>query len=246
VAKSKVGQALAKHNRGVLINSGTEKLGAGKKLTAQEMAAIDAAAVEKEKLHDLPYMQRMPKHEFCKRFGGDFVTYINWRKRNGFPWGVRAEDGEGWDYDSDFVDALAALAWLRDYVARSHGGTRDPSAAEHPKLDRLATAKAEMAEMQLLVMKGELIHLDDAKKDQAHFAGVVRSFVEMLPREHQEIWSDMVQELAQGWRVKLDGGDKSSGASRTAKGSGAKQPTKAPAVSRGVRGKVRQARDRAV
>jgi hypothetical protein len=247
VAKSLEAAAAIEHNRAALIKSANANAAAGKKISGQEIRAIEKDEEERNKLRDLPYMRRMPKGEFCKRFGGKHKTYLEWRDAYGFPWGIPSDDpAGGFDYGSGYVDALGALEWFRNFLAEYRRGKGDPSADKHPRIDRLAEAKAEMAEMQVAVMRGELIHVEDAKKDQNQLIAAVRAFVETLPREAQDVWQDMILELAGGWRIEIDGIDKRNGSPGAPKKPPRGKSSAPAALPRRVRGKVRKARDGAV
>lgn len=232
-------ETLEAHNRDVLILTAKEKLSAGKKLTKQEIAAVEAAEKEKQRGHDLPYMRRMPKGEYIERFGGNNQSYINWRQRYGFPWPDR----------SDTVDAIACLCWYRDYFAESAGKALAPADNGAPvgAEARYRDAKAAMAEVQLKALLGEYLHADDVKADEATLLATVRGFVEGLPRQYQEEWTDLISEVAAKWQVAIDAGIAVNG--RGPANAEAPLPRKsAPAKDAHpprVRGAVRKARNRA-
>jgi hypothetical protein len=231
--------ALEKHNRDVLILEAQAKLAAGKKLTRQQITAVEAAEAEKRKAHDLPYMEAMPKGEFVERFGGTFLVYINWRKRYGFPW---PEDR------SATVNVLEVLKWFRDWLAANPNQTLEGQAAADDRpadaSDRLHAAKAQMAELQLKTMLGDYVHVDDARADQSQLWSTFRGFVETLPRKHQDEWAERVAELGVEWGVVVDARTTDGGRPAKAPPPRVGKPnTKADAKPRGIRGAVRKTRN---
>lgn len=140
------------HNKSLLIKSAQEKLRNGKRLTKQEIAAVDDAQNEQAKARDLPYMRRMPKKDFIELFGGSSKVYIEWHKRWGFPWDPRRAH----------VDAIEALAWYRQFVADGPDTPRTPADDDAQRLKR---AQADKAELELDLLRGDVIRVEELLPD---------------------------------------------------------------------------------
>lgn len=154
-----------------LVESAREKQRAGKTPTTAEIRAVDEAQTAANRRRDLPYLERMPKREFIAQFGGSSKVYLEWHRDRGFPW----SPGE------DYVDAMAAIRWLREAVAGGHAISDEQDHAA-----RLKKAQADKAELELERMRGQLVDVDEILIDVGRVGAKLREGIEQLDVAGQE------------------------------------------------------------
>ncbi len=184
-------ERLELHNKALLIQSAQSKLRDGRRLTKQEIKAVEDADNAKKREHDLPFMRRMPKGEYIERFGGSSKVYIEWSRRWGFPW----PDGE------KHVNALEILCWYREHVANgSESATVDPD--DHSA--RLKRAQADREELRLARDRAELLHVSEVEEDFRLWAGKIAEAIDALgaiSKDAQQVMLDALDGVMQEFGI---------------------------------------------
>lgn len=179
-----VSDTLQRHNDRVLLESAQRKLKEGKKLSREERLTVSRVEASRASAAAMPYLTAMPKGAFLELFGGSSKVYIDWRKRDGFPWPI----------DKDVVDVIAIVRWCRQRTVdvNTSAGRDD---ADHDQ--RLKAAKADLAELELAKRRGEVVTLADLLADVGMFGDKMREGIELIGRLNPECQQIMMAKVTE-------------------------------------------------
>lgn len=169
--KKSAAEKLREHNLAKLVTSAETKAKAGQQLSTAEINAVEQAQLQSNRRRDLPYLERMPKREFIATFGGSSKVYLDWHRERGFPWVP----------NEDYVDAIAAMRWMREAAAGQHETTPEKLHAA-----RLKKAQADKAELELDRLRGKLVEVDEILVDVGRVGAKLREGIEELEPEDQK------------------------------------------------------------
>ena len=221
------------HNKALLIESAQGKLANGRRLTKQEIKAVEDADNEKKRANDLPFMRRLPKKEYIERFGGSNRVYLEWERRWGFPW----NEGER------HVNALEILCWYRAHVA---GGTESTTVDPDDHAMRLKKAQADREELRLARDRGELLHVSEVDEDFRKYGSKMAEAIDAVgavSKDAQQIMLDALNGISQEFGIEDEATEETDRKGTTADKSNNRQdkPSSKRNNQSGVRRAVRKA-----